>query len=253
MSSFKKIAVLVLLLAPLAQAELVGLWHMNEGSGTQTADASSYGYHGSLMGAQWTTGGMSGNALVFDGVNDYVRIGNQPALDMDATMTLSAWIFPTGPGGGGAYGGIIINKEGEYEIARMASGEITWALNHGGVSWNWIFTGFVAPLNTWTHIALVYDGTSVKTYGNGVLQHTIAMTGAIGHESGYPGAYDFWIGARQEVSYNQFFQGKIDEVGVYNNALTASQITLLSQPVPEISCWLYLTLVLGFRWIRRFF
>lgn len=226
---------LFLLFFSIAQAELVGLWHLDEGTGLQTADSSTYGYNGTLVGAQWSSG-YRGNALQFDGVNDYLRIGNQPALDMDTTMTLSAWIFPTGPGGGGYYGGIIINKEGEYEIARCSDGQITWAITHGGTSWNWTMTGLFAPLNTWTHIALVYDGASVKTYGNGVLAHTYAMTGSIGHESSYPTTYEFWIGARQ-AGFDQYFQGKIDEVSVFNTALSQSQIQSLDQ-VPEISCWL---------------
>ena len=74
--------------------------------------------------------------------------------------------------------GIIVNKEGEYEIARSPNGTIQWALANPSL-WsgrsNWVFvnTGIVAPLNTWTHITMVYDSTKVTTYTNGVAMHTV--------------------------------------------------------------------------------
>jgi len=140
---------------------------------------------------------------------------------MTNACTLSAWIYPTGPGS--VAGGIIINKEGEYELARFADGTIQWAFANTTPGWNWINTGYVAPLNQWTHVAVVYESGIVKTYINGVLVHTHNGSGAIGDVDNT--RHDFRIGGRQLTSHH--FQGRIDEVRAYNRAVTASEINEL--------------------------
>jgi len=131
-------------------------------------------------------------------------------------MTVEAWIHPTGADNNG----IIVNKEGEYEIARFPDGHIQWAIASGG-GWGWVDTGYVAPLDTWTHIAVVFDAGTVKTFANGVLVHT-GSTGAatIGDTDG--NANDFRIGNRQ--STEQGFVGQIDDVRVWNVARSAEDI-----------------------------
>ena len=70
---------------------------------------------------------------------------------------------------------------------------------------------------------MVYDSGIVKTYINGVLVHTHNGSGAIGDYDNTRN--EFWIGGRPVVS--QHFQGRIDEVRVYDRVLTASEITQL--------------------------
>jgi len=71
--------------------DLVGLWHFDEGVGTIASDSSGNGNDGTLVNdPQWVTG-MFGNALSFDGVNDYVEIANDPNLNI-AQGTWEAWI-----------------------------------------------------------------------------------------------------------------------------------------------------------------
>jgi hypothetical protein len=156
-------------------------------------------------------------------VDDYVQVGAQSSLVMTNTASFTAWIHPTGPGSQPDGGGIIINKEGEYEIARFSDGTIRWAFANTSPGWNWINTGVVAPLNQWTHVAVVYESGIVKTYINGVLTHTHNGSGAIGDIDNTRN--EFWIGGRQVLS--EHFQGRIDEVRVYNRAISASEITAL--------------------------
>jgi len=112
---------------------------------------------------------------------------------MTNACTLSAWIYPTGPGS--VAGGIIINKEGEYELARFADGTIQWAFANTTPGWNWINTGYVAPLNQWTHVTVTYESGLVKTYINGTLSHTYASSGAIGDVDGSQMTFA-WAGDR---------------------------------------------------------
>jgi len=212
------------LLIAATSSGLQGSWKFDENNGATAADASGANNTGTLSsGATWTTG-QSGAAVNLDGVDDYVQVGAQSSLALTNAGTLSAWIYPTGAGSHATCGGIIVNKEGEYELARFTDGTIQWAFANTNPGWNWVNTGYVAPLNQWTHVAVTYDGGIVKTYINGTLFHTYTGTGAIGDVDNSQN--DFRVGGRQVTSHN--FRGRIDEVRVYNRALSASEVTTLS-------------------------
>jgi RHS repeat-associated protein len=204
-------------------AGLAGYWKFDENSGTTAADSSGNNNTGTLTsGATWATG-QSGTATTLDGVDDYVQVGAKASLVMTSTATFSAWIYPTGPGSLNPEGGVILNKEGEYELARFADGTIQLAFANTNPGWNWINTGYVAPLNQWTHVAVTYDNGVVKTYANGTLAHTYSGSGSIGDI--LTSQNDFRIGGRQGVAQN--FQGRIDEVRVYNRALSPTEVATL--------------------------
>ena len=158
--------------------------------------------------------------LDFDGSNDYVQVGAQPGLIMSATLTLEAWIYPEGTGSGGQYGGIIVNKEGEYEIARFANGNFAWAFANSNPAWFWHETPAFIPLNQWSHVAVTYQSGVAKSYLNGVLVETYTGAGNIGDVA--PTQNDFRIGGRQGTS--QYFNGKIEELMVWNLVRTDSDI-----------------------------
>jgi hypothetical protein len=114
---------------------LVAHWKFDENSGTSAADSSGNGHTGTLTsGATWSTG-QSGSATSLDGADDYAQVGAQSSLVMTSTASFSAWIYPTGAGSGSGSGGIIVNKEGEYEIARFADGTIQWAFANTNPGW----------------------------------------------------------------------------------------------------------------------
>ncbi|MBI5631874.1 MAG: carboxypeptidase regulatory-like domain-containing protein [Nitrospirae bacterium] len=186
---------------------------------------------GTLMNGATYAVGMVNEAFSFDGVNDYVQIGARPDLVMTNTLTVDAWIYPTGPGSS-IHGGIIVNKEGEYEMARYPDGTIQWAFANTVPGWTWINTGYVAPQNQWTHIALVYDAGTVSTYANGNLVHTYIGAGSIGDVQ--PAENDFRIGGRQVG--DQFFRGLIDEVEIFNRALSGNEIAAIFNAGPEGKC-----------------
>jgi hypothetical protein len=179
---------------------------------------------------------LAGRGLVFDGVHnpgagqvaDFVSTGVRTSLEMSTAMTVEAWIRPTGPGTGGFFdattnaGGIIVNREGEYEIARFSDGTIRWAFANANPGWTWVNTGVRAELNEWTHVSVVYDRGRVDTYKNGVLAHTFQGAGNIGDIAGNQD--DFRIGGRQAFPADQNFAGTIDEVRVWNTARTAEEV-----------------------------
>ena len=207
---------------------LVGYWKFDEGTGTTTTDTSGNGNTGTLNGTTWTTG-LVNNGLSFNGTSGYVDIGTASSLLASNALTISASIYPTGPGSNGTTGATIVAKEGEYVLARFPDGTIQWGLANTNPGWVFVNTGYVAPLNQWTHIALVYNNWSVQTYANGVLVHTYAGAGTIGDV--YPAMNNFRVGGRQIAS--QLFQGRIDEVRVYNRGLSAADVENLANLLPS--------------------
>ncbi len=126
------------------------------------------------------------NTLVgFDGVNDYLQVGPAAELKASDALTVEAWVYPTGTGSGGTGGGIIVNKEGEYEIARYADGSLRYAIATSTATWSWVNTGANLPLSEWSHIALTFDAGQIRVYVNGILVHSAnqQLTATIGFDS----------------------------------------------------------------------
>ncbi|MFN0040815.1 MAG: LamG-like jellyroll fold domain-containing protein, partial [Burkholderiales bacterium] len=154
-------------------------------------------------------------ALQFNGT-DFVSAGVSNSLKASGALTIEAWINPAA----GGSNGIIVNREGEYEVARFDDGTIRWAFANANPGWTWINTGYVAALNQWTHIAVTYDNGVVSTYANGELVHQFAGAGTIGDVDG--GRNEFRIGNRQAAEQN--FAGQIDDVRVWTRVRSQSDI-----------------------------
>jgi len=195
-------------------AGLVSWW-----SGDKTAGDVEGINPGELVGGAAYKRGLVGPGFVFHGLNDYVQVGDTPTLKMTTAMTIECWVYPIES----LAAKIIANKEGEYEFSRWDDGTIRWAFANTDPGWAWTTTGFVAPLNTWTHVAVTYDNGLVTTYGNGVQVHQYPGSGAIGDVA--PTLNDFRIGNRQQ--FPDAFGGIIDELKIYNRAITASEVAAI--------------------------
>ncbi|NTW21948.1 LamG domain-containing protein [Candidatus Falkowbacteria bacterium] len=171
---------------------------------------------------------ISNGSTKFNGVNSQINMGDRPEFKVADKFSIVANIFPTGPG---SSGGIIVNKEGEYEVARYADGTIRWAIAAPGVNggstttWAWRNTGFVAPLNQWTSIVLTLSGNSVITYANGEEVHRFDFTGSSVVGDVHTNWNELRIGAR-DPSMGQYFDGIIGGVRLYKRTLEHQEITL---------------------------
>ena len=168
-------------------------------------------------------------ALRFDGIDD--QVGGLPAaslgnLEMADAITIEAWIWPNEA----SQSGIIVNKEGEYELG-LLGGELSWALAISSPSWAWVGSGFHPPLLQWTHVAFVYDQaqTNATMYVNGLAVHGSSASGAIGDV--LTAANDFRIGGRESTS--QPFAGKIADVRIWASARTAQQVREGASGAPD--------------------
>src|SRR6185369_7209285 len=195
---------------------LVAAYGFEEGSGTTIGDVSGQNNNGVASGTTWSTAGKFGNALVFNGTNAVVTVPDAPSLQLTAAVTLEAWVFPTtAPTGWRAV--IDKNVDGYYLMASTDNG------NRPGAGGTWtngnknVFGTSVLPVNTWTHLASTFDGTTVRLFVNGVQVASLAQTVPLATTTA-----TLQIGGDAYTGEN--FAGLIDEVRVYNRALSAAEI-----------------------------
>ncbi len=204
-----------------ASAGLVGYWNFEEGIGTVAHDSANNS-DGNIYGASWTSGKV-GNALNFDGINDYIDVGDIPILDISSAITLEAWAKTTL-----TTNDTIISKDDDHGNREYylglgygveVPGKVRWALKT--TAFEDIDSSESANDGQWHHIAATYDGSYLRTYIDGIEDSNspIVQTGFIPNTNA-----SFRIGAMSDIGYEQYFQGTIDEVRIYNNALTQDEI-----------------------------
>ena len=200
-----------------------GRWKLDEASGTVAADASGIGNNGThTNGPVVNQAGADGAAVSFDGIDDYVAIPDATSLKATDSITLAVWVHPTPSTN---VDRMIVNKEGEYELALSDTNAIKWAIANTSPGWVWHQTTAVAPNDMWSHIVLVYDGTQVQTYLNGSLVSTVAASGVIG--DAHPALNELRLGGRSNNPSGKYFGGRIDDVHLYTRALPAAEVKQL--------------------------
>jgi len=169
-----------------------------------------------------TTGQVS-NALDFDGSDDRLVTASNSLPDPANGITVMAWINPDVVSG--TYDKGILYKEGQFlfEI-ESTTGYIDWTINvQAGTSWDYELqpTGSIT-LGEWVHFAGTYDGSSLKVYQNGSFIEQLTGGGTLVNPNlPYYIGYSFLNLSEGEV---RFFDGGIDEVAIWNRALTDGEI-----------------------------
>lgn len=209
-------------------------WYRGEGNGLDSVGTN----HGTLVnGVNFTTGKVL-QAFSFNGLSELV-VPNVPALN-PARLTIEAWVYPTQADGGVD---IIVNKDFEpyggyqYELGIRGTFDSHGVIPAGNFAFamrgvnglpdeylRWVNGGAPVPLNTWTHLAVTYDGTTARTYLNGAPVRT--LTGLSGDIAAGGGPLKIASRAEDVLSRspNERFNGRIDEVSLYNRALSADEI-----------------------------
>jgi hypothetical protein len=191
----------------------VAAYGFEEGSGTVVNDASGNGNNGTISGATWTTSGKYGNALSFNGTNALVSVNNAPSLQLTSAMTLEAWVYPTTVNS--LWRDVIYKGNDNYYLEGTSNNSSRPAM--GGTFGTPLYGTGALTANTWTHLAATYDGATMQLYVNGVQVASRAQTGAIATSTN-----PLQIGG--DSFYGQYFAGRIDEVRIYNRALSVAEI-----------------------------
>ena len=189
---------------------MVAAYGLDEGAGTTATDRTT-NHNGSIAGGATWTAGRYGSALSFNGTSSMVTINDSPSLDMANGLTLEAWIRPASTGG---WRDVVYRGDDNYFLATNTT-DVYGALTVSSLGM--VSADFVLPLNTWTHVAMSYDGSNIKAYVNGVLAGIAPQTGNIA-----PSTSPLTLGG--DPLHGQYFHGLIDEVRVYNRALTEAEI-----------------------------
>ncbi len=201
---------------------LVGFWKFNEGTSTIAYDSSSEGNNGTLTNDPTWVIGRSGNAVRFDGVDDYVNVGDVDTCEGFDDCSISAWVkLNSLSGSGNCNGGpcqmIVFNFDQSYMLNVLDSGllESAWTGDWGSLNNDTPLT--VGP---WYHVVVTKDDGEITYYVNGSLDGTIVSTATtIGAASSLE------IGAGNGA--NNPFNGSIDELRIYNRALSAGEAAYL--------------------------
>ncbi len=202
--------------ASAATPGLVAAYAFDEGSGTTVTDASGNGNNGTITNATWSTSGKYGDALKFNGTNALVTIPNSASLQLSGGMTLEAWVDPSTVSA--AWRDVIYKANDNFYLeATSTNGSKPDAGIIAGGSYGDAFGTAKLTANTWSFLTETYDGSTLRLYVNGTQVASTAHTGAIATSTN-----PLQIGG--DSLYGQNFAGLIDNVRIYNVALTAAQI-----------------------------
>jgi len=199
---------------------LVALWKA-EGN----ARDSIGGNNGDLMNDAGFDRGVIGKAFSFNGNQEYVEVPGNPAISPTGPFAAMAWVKYSK----------LIGYRGGAVLAKGADAEapVDWAMTvcdnhklrpHANVGNSWVYFDCATTLKpgVWYHVALVYDGASLKGYVNGALDGTQPVSGALQATDN-----SLKIGSYAPVNGTMskcFFAGEIDEVALFNRALSAAEI-----------------------------
>lgn len=236
---FKKIAIIAILMIvaiPVYAYEIAlkGYWNFD----SNADDLSNYSNHGNVSGAILTTSGKFGGAYSFDGIDDRIDLGDKDSLNpYKSDMTIAAWvqadvnkhsrIFSKGTHGGPQPGYALLQYNGYAGYTGQGMG----ILGVGGHE-------HMAPTNAiiqnanFIHIAATFDRDGVvKMYVNGILQNTTVNIADHANVDIAAGTLNAAIGASYSYAgtpgWNEFFDGRLDEIGVWSRVLSSDEISFL--------------------------
>ncbi|MCW1921047.1 putative Ig domain-containing protein [Luteolibacter arcticus] len=205
-------------------ANLRAWWKLDESSGTNADDTTGRLQDGTVSGAAWSSGTF-GNALSFDGVDDGVFVGTSAAVLGSGNFSLAAWVKVTP---GSPVGTVIQQRDpgasghlGEYMVNVNANGTVNFFVYNNDVYQFNLTTTAAVNDGQWHHVVALRDGTSGKIFidgvesasGSGTIQALLSRSVSIGYD---------------HRDSNKRFTGMIDDVRIYERALSPGELDTLS-------------------------
>ncbi len=218
---------------------LVALWHMNEGTGSTISDSSGNGNTGTINGATWVDGKF-GKALSFDGVDDYVDAGNDASVKVTEDLTISFWVnFKAVNPDKRTHGILYTYHYQEYSVSIDTLYAKIWFSHGNGTNYEGAqsqSTSILQNVNEWHKVDIVRTTSpkNITFYVDGV------------QLSKHPWNINFisstWHPLQIGRSNVGFLNGTLDEVAIYDRALSASEIKahynkgMGEEPPPSPEC-----------------
>lgn len=216
--------------SPSPQPGAIGIWTLDETTGTTATDHSGQNNNGTITGGTQRVPGKIGNALHLNGTTGKITIPHNNTLNPTTQLTITAWVRPEQTATQ-----YIVKKAEDiitdgYELSLASTGKPFFRLNRATSADTYrVNAPTTIPANgtTWTHLAATYDGNTMRLYVNGQQVSTTPGPTTIGTND-----LPLTIGA--EPPSFRHFQGTIDEVQLHNQALTTSEIqAIYTNTAPE--------------------
>ena len=192
-------------------------WYQFEGN---AEDSSGNELHGTEHGDPDYAEGFYGLALDLDGDGDYIDCGKDPKFDITETITFAYWIK--------------VRQFDRQWNTVIAKGDDSWRSSRAdtnmfmeaavsGTSGNYVYCVTPVDDGQWHHIAAVYDGSEFMIYVDGKKDISEASTGTITVST-----YNVFIGENSQAT-GRFWNGWIDDLRIYDRALSDDEIAALSK------------------------
>lgn len=191
---------------------LVAYWNFNDCTAT---DISGNGHNGTIHGNLQCVTGIQENAFNFNGSDSYIEVSDSPKLSMTSAFSISSWVYTTGDFGDWT----IVGKDYSYQNQLIYPSKVENSVFSS--AWTQVnTTKKVLNSNKWNYVTITFDGLYQKTYVNGnlVLKKTLNSNINDSDTSLYIGSWGGWT---------EFFSGKIDDIRIYNRALSATEVQSL--------------------------
>jgi hypothetical protein len=185
-------------------------------------DASGNGLDGVIMGDPNFIEGVAGMAMDLDGDGDYVDCGNDPIIDAISEISVSAWLNIRAINT--AWQGAVVKGENAWRLGNV---NLDPRFHFGITIWNAPDTASVdgaieVGFDEWHHVIGMFDGANISVYLDGVLDTSVPTTEPIGIST-----TNMFIGDNSEAT-GRYWDGLIDEVMIYNRALSEEEILFLA-------------------------
>lgn len=192
-------------------------WRFDENTGTVVNDSSGNNWNGTIIGNAVWTGGKINSGLQFDGATSYITFGD---ITTPQSLTLESWIYIDS--GTNSYR-MVMSKGQEYDFRINSNGNV-FATTAGTTLVDTSFNLYApANLNQWYHLVFTFDKltSTFRLYRNGVQVASVVNSGTIANTTS-----SLWLGRHTGVNFATFL-GKMDEIRIYGQALTSTQVNSL--------------------------
>lgn len=165
------------------------------------------------------------NALDFDGIDDRIVVPNASARIANGNITMAAWVYPTNPAAGwpnfDGFMGFRNDANADFYLLQLSSTNVEVRLRNstGAV---YTLASSTLNLNTWNHYVMSYDGSLIRLYHNGVIADSLVANGYITNTTS-----SLHIGTLPFGTTDFDTDGRLDDVALWNKALSASEVNAL--------------------------
>ncbi len=211
---------------------LVGWWPFNGNAN----DESGNGNYGTVNGATLTTdrNGVAGKAYSFDGSTNFIKVLNSATLsNLNSNISIAGWIKSNGTFASIVCKSNLLNQNGDFRFFINDNSTALFSIN--GYKF-YVMQNVSLSNNNWSFFVITHKSNNTKIYLNGQL---VSSNSTYTNQQTYDNLTDLYIG-RDPWGADEFTNGKLDDIAIYNRALTQTEITAFYQNTIKLNLTTFL-------------